>query len=401
MNSPDRIASSIGVTGLYIFVVSMPYSPALSETGFAISLLAALFLAVSNRHISLPSRTYNIALAVFLILVISTIPFSMDPELSIRKFGIVRWLFFPYIILNLNPDIKTSGNLIKTLMVASGIFSVYLLVQHFSGKPVIPYKFDVYQTVNPGNTEESARIALRFGQYYAMLAVFAVVLIIYANRQLKLIMVSVLSGVLSAASTYFAYARSGAVGMWVSLTTWGLLRARTVFYSMLAVTLISIFLVFLFPKTEFSELFYSTIHPTAASGARYGSNMARIHMFDNTLKIVRQHPFTGAGFNCYGEWTRIYEPADAGWERTFSDPAEFLATTGVTGFLGFLILYVSIFSVLFKCSGALSDAVLAAFLVFAAGGVFEPMFFNTVLLRGIMFLIGLCMLYNKNEGTRV
>ncbi len=112
-------------------------------------------------------------------------------------------------------------------------------------------------------------------------------------------------------------------------------------------------------------------------------------MLENTEQILKQHPLTGAGFNCYGVWTKVNRPEDAGWKRTFSDPIEFLATTGAIGFLGFFILYAGILYVLFTAEDALSNAVLAAFLVFAAGGAFEPMFFNTVLLRGMMFLIAL------------
>ncbi len=398
MNRSDKTANTIGLAGLYIFVISMPYSPALSESGFIISFVAAVFLVVSNKHISLPPRIYNIALVLFLTLISITVPFSIDVKFSIQKIGIVRWLLFPYIILNLNLNLKSINRLVKVLLLVSGVFSVYLISQHLLGKSVLPYKFGVYQTVNPSIANQSDRIALRFGQYYAMLFSFMVIYI-YMDKKRRQIFINIVSGLSSIAATYFAYARSGAAGIWASLTVWGLIRAKAVFYGMLGITVAGLLFVIVFPHTRTSELFYSTIHPTSVSGIRYGSNMARVHMFDNTLQILKQHPLTGAGFNSYGQWTKLYKPSEKGWERTFSDPLEFLATTGIIGFIGFLIIYFSIFYMLFKYDGVLSNAVLAAFICFAIGGVFEPMFFNTVLLRGMMFFVAISMAANIKKKS--
>jgi O-Antigen ligase len=401
MNKTDKMANIVGLAGLYIFVLSLPYSPALSETGFWISLSGALVLVVHNRRVSSTSVIYTVAVIFFLIAVGMTVPFSMDVSFSIRKFFIVRWLFFPYVILNLGLDRKTINRLLSMLLIVSGIFSLYLLMQHLSGRAILPYKFDVYQTVNSSNTDISDRIALRFGQYYAVLFTFVVVFT-YLNKDSRHMFRGVVSALSSIAVTYFAYARSGALGIWSSFIVFGLLKARTILYGIILITGIGLAFVFMFPHAELSELVYSTLHPTQVSGVRYGSNVARIHMVDNTIEILKQHPFTGAGFNCYGKWTTINRPEDAGWERTFSDPVEFLATTGVIGFLGFLILYAALFYVLFKYNDSLSNAVLAAFMVFAAGGVFEPMFFNTVLLRGMMFLIGLSMtMYNGSKAEKI
>ena len=388
MKKPDRLLRTLGLAGLFLFVIAMPYSPALSEAGFDAALLAAIIGAAWNKHVHLPPKAYTIALAAFLVLAGITIPFSLDPALSIRKFGIVRWLLFPFVIPNLGIDSKTSKRLLNVLLTISGVFALFLIAQHLLGKTIVPYKFDVYQTVDSANNNLSDRIALRFGQYYAVLFAFVVVFT-YFGKGLMHIVRSITSALVSIATTYFAYARSGAAGLWSSFMVFGLLRARPILYGTLMATLLGLSFVFVFPHTELSELFYSTIHPTKASGVRYGSNLARIHMLENTEQILRQHPFTGAGFNCYGEWTKVNRPEDAGWKRTFSDPVEFLATTGAIGFLGFFILYAGIFSVLFTTHDALSNAVLAAFLVFAAGGAFEPMFFNTMLLRGMMFLIAL------------
>ncbi len=396
MEKTDRILNIIGLAGLYVFVISMPFSPALSEAGFDMGLFAVIIMSAVNRHLLMPPKVYNIVLVIFLILIGITIPFSLDPSLSIRKFGIVRWLFFPYIMFNLNLDPKTFKRLLNILLIMSGVFALYLIAQHLLGKTILPYKFDVYQTVDYTNHNLSDRIALRFGQYYAMLFTFAVVFA-YLNKKLRYIMWSIASAILSIAATYFAYARSGAVGIWSSFITFGMLKARAVLYITIVLTVLGLSFVLMFPHTELSELFYSTIHPTKASGVRYGSNMARIHMLKNTVQILKHHPCTGTGFNCYGKWTKEYRPEDAGWERTFSDPLEFLSTTGAIGFLGFLMFYAGIFYVLFKYDDALSNAVFAAFLVFAAGGIFEPMFFNTVLLRGMMFLIGLSMTIQVNK----
>ena len=394
MKKANTILNTIGIIGLYIFVTTMPFSPALSEVGFEMGLVAIIVKALINKHIYLHPKVYNFTLAFFLILVGITIPFSMDPILSIKKFGIVRWLVFPYILLNLELNLKTSKRLLFLLLLVSGLFSVFVILQHLLGRTIFPYKFDVYQTVDFASKDISDRIALRFGQYYAILFVFVVVLV-YFNKQLMSILLGFISTLLSIATTYFAYARSGAAGIWSSMVTFGLLKARPIFYSVVILTVIGLIFVYMCPHTEISELFYSTIHPTKKTGIRYGSNIARIHMIYNTEYILKQHPLVGTGFNCYGKWTTIHQPQDKGWERTFSDPLEFLATTGIIGFLGFIIFYIGIFYVLFKAKDAISNSVLAAFIVFASGGIFEPMFFNTVLLRAIMFLVGIALLHQQ------
>lgn len=391
MKNIKNIAFKTGLAGLYVFVLSMPYSPALSEAGFDIGLLAAIIIAVSGKRLRLPPRVYTIALVAFIVLAGITLPFSLDPSLSLRKFAITRWLLFPYALLNVDPDAKTSKRLLSMLLAVSGIVAVYLIAQHLLGRSALPYKFDVYQTVDYANHDLSDRIALRFGQYYAVLFVLVVVLAWFSKGVVSRLTHAV-PALVSIATTYFAYARSGAVGIWSAFVAYGVLRVRPILYGTVLATVVGLSFIMMFPHTELSELFFSTIHPTTASGVRYGSNLARIHMLENTEAILRHHPLTGAGFNCYGIWTNKNRPEDAGWQRTFSDPVEFLATTGIIGFTGFLILYLGILYVLFMNKDALSNAVLAGFMTFAAGGAFEPMFFNTVLLRGMMFLIGLSML---------
>lgn len=391
MNKTVRAAHTIGLAGLYLFVAAMPYSPAISEAGFWISFLGAIIHSVNNRRLFRPSVVYGVAVLLFLAAVCITVPFSMDVKLSLRKFFIVRWLVFPYVLFNLELDRKTIHRLLSILLAVSALFSIYLLLQHVFGRQLLPYKFAIYQTVDPVNSGRSDRIALRFGQYYAMLFTF-IVIFTCLDKKFRHIFRGVVSALSSIAVTYFAYARSGALGIWSSFIAFGLLKSRAILYGIILMSGIGLAFVFLFPHTELSELVYSTLHPTQVTGVRYGSNVARIHMLDNTMAILKQHPLTGAGFNCYGKWTDVYRPSDKGWERTFSDPVEFLATTGVIGFAGFLLLYLSISYVLFKSKNGLSGPVLAAFLVFAAGGMFEPMFFNTVLLRGMMFLIGLSMI---------
>lgn len=394
----NYILDIAGLIGLYLFVITMPFSPALSEVGFELGLIVVVIKFILNKDIVLPPKLYNFNLGLFILLVGITIPFSMDPELSIRKFGIIRWLFFPYVILNLNINSKMVKRLLCLLLIVSGLFSIFVILQHLLGKTVIPYKFDVFQVSDFANKDISDRIALRFGQYYAILFVFVIVYL-YFDKQTRYILGSVISAILSITTTYFAYARSGAVGIWVSLVSFGILKAKPIFYGTMLLTVLGLAFVFTYPHTEVSELFYSTIHPTKSSGIRYGSNIARIHMIENTKQILKQHPLVGIGFNCYGKWASVYKPQDKGWERTFSDPLEFLATTGLIGFFGFLALYISIIYVLLIGKHALSNAVLTGFIVFSAGGVFEPMFFNTVLLRGMMFLISLSIANNIHIKT--
>ncbi|MGC8901525.1 MAG: hypothetical protein ACP5OF_08720, partial [bacterium] len=89
MQKLDRILNIVGLAGLFLFVISMPFSPALSEAGFDIGLLVVIIKMISNRRIVLPPKVYNLALVLFVVFVSTTIPFSMDPGLSVRKFGIV------------------------------------------------------------------------------------------------------------------------------------------------------------------------------------------------------------------------------------------------------------------------------------------------------------------------
>jgi hypothetical protein len=311
----------------------------------------------------------------------------------------VRWLLFPFVLTGLSPDAQTSKRLFNLLLLVSGIFALFLIAQHLLGRPLLPYKFGIYQTVNYANDNLSDRIALRFGQYYAVLFVIVVVLV-WLRKEAAFRIAGAVSALASLTVTYFAYARSGAVGVWSALVAYGVLRARPILYGMMIATVLGLSFIFLFPHTELSELFFSTVHPTTASGVRYGSNLARIHMLENTETILHRHPLTGAGFNCYGMWTKKNRPEDAGWQRTFSDPVEFLATTGITGFIGFVMLYLAILYVLFMHKDVFSNAVLAGFMTFAAGGAFEPMFFNTVLLRGMMFLIGLAMLTTVDREAK-
>ncbi len=385
-----KSAKYLGLTGLYLFVISVPYSVALSEIGFWLGAVSVIFIIIAKKHLILAPRIFNAAFALFFVSLLITIPFSMDVRLSVGKAGILRWLFFPYLIINLNLEQKDIKNLLKALLVSSGLFSIFLIIQHLFGKTLLPFSFNVFQTVNQYNHNSSDRILLRLGQYYAMLFVF---LIVYtcSLKDFKHSLAVFPSVVLSLLTTYFSYGRDAVIGIWGSLFIWGIIRWKYMLYTMILIAMAGVLFVFAFPHSQPARLFYSTIHITSAAGERYGSNMARMNMLDNAVTILKQHPLVGIGFNCYGEWTKKYDPSQV-WERISFDPVESLVTTGFIGFMGFVVLYLSIFLMLFKFKDPVSSATLAMFLVFSISGSLETMFFNTLLqLRIMMFFIGIAL----------
>jgi O-antigen ligase len=117
-------------------------------------------------------------------------------------------------------------------------------------------------------------------------------------------------------------------------------------------------------------------------------------MIKESLKIFEKYPLTGVGFNAY----KFY-PSSVG-KRVFSDYLQLLVTTGIIGFSAYIWLLLLVAKENLQILNALkiiknklfsysiSTGIFAAFIAFIICGTFEPMFFNSRILRLFIFLLG-------------
>jgi hypothetical protein len=277
--------------------------------------------------------------------------------------------------------------LLKTLLYIGSLFAVFLILQYLLGKACLPYKFSIYQTPTISNNEVSNRIALQFGQYYALFFIFFITQL-YLLKKMDIVLL--ISSILSFSTVIMASARSSLVGIWCAFIGFGAVKERKILYLITGITIIILSFFVLFPNTKPAKIFYNTLHPVKVYGERYyWSAQDRLNMLKDTVLIFETHPLTGIGFGCYGIWTKKLNLNRGSFNRTSSDPMEFLATAGLLGLIAFIVFYLIIFITLYKQSGVVQSSIFVTFLGFTFGGLFEPMFFNTILLRSMMFLIGI------------
>jgi hypothetical protein len=212
------------------------------------------------------------------------------------------------------------------------------------------------------------------GVFY-VLFLFFVLSNIFKTEKFKDSYLSLIFSFFTFVGIYLTYSRTALVSFAVGVLSLGLLYKK---YKLLilVLVLVSVFVL------SFSDTHIEGLNPfrTASSGER-------IESAQNAVKILKKNPVFGVGFNSYRyAQTRfgfrtpndlIPSNADAGTDNSF---LFVLATTGILGFIFFILSYISILKTLFLEKTVLSYMIFCSFFALLAGSMFLNCLFYTPIL---------------------
>lgn len=252
----------------------------------------------------------------------------------------VRWISYACIFFVISSLDKKFKKTINKILLFDGLLILILgFVQYF----LYPNLRNLYYL---GWDEHNYRMFSVFldpnfaGAFFVLFLLFLVGLMhtyLGTKQKMYTILLAAIS-IFTLIAIFLTYSRSAILMLAAGLSVYLILIGKEKFLPTLFIGIIAV-IVFLTPtyNKENTNLF------------RVTSSMARVETYNNSLKIIKDHPFFGVGFNAYRYAQQKYKfrpvetkyssHADAGVDNSF---LFVLVTTGIMGFLAYINIWKEI-----------------------------------------------------------
>ena len=177
--------------------------------------------------------------------------------------------------------------------------------------------------------------------------------------------------------------------------------------SAVALVLIGLTLSVYFPDSQPGQAVKSILRPFDKQVPRVTSNLQHWHKWKASWMMFKAHPLFGIGSYRFKEELPNYASEEVkakifnhhSWNHAHSIYFDYLATTGIVGFLGLLFFLFAVFRLLVlkykSCKSgfdkSLTLGVLIAVTSFCAGGLTHQSFHDSEILLNLCFLLGLVL----------
>ncbi|OGF58866.1 MAG: hypothetical protein A2Y62_11035 [Candidatus Fischerbacteria bacterium RBG_13_37_8] len=238
-----------------------------------------------------------------------------------------------------------------------------------------------------------------FAEYITMTLPFFIVFL-KKNHSKRLVTIYFLMFWINILSVILTFQRGGIVALFALLCLWFIFRGTvkrkilfSLFITCIILLLISIFIVYVLEPEQFKDRFIEKFFEN--NRTRYWA--AAIDMFLDS-------PLSGLGLDSYGWRYTDYRPIDSPGYVYLHGTAhnqyfQFLACTGITGLIGYLVLYFYTWLKsykIYKENHLASDlAKLLAFSLFGIYSLYQEMFY--ALCIGTLFWIVACSIHYKSS----
>lgn len=374
--SPIKYGDFLFKGGLFLFVVFTPISIGLTEGAFWLALIGYVICKVGTNKPLLPPIGMEKPIIYFIMALIFTSFFSIKPLFSLSSITAFRFFLLYYMVSYYDLDHAFVQKLIILIISMAVLWSAYEIFIYFQTQAhrLHPYTAHINVLVIPMVITLTAILPIKIRyKFYLLVSLF----------------------ILSVASI-LSLSRAAWLGTLAAVAVVFFLSHRKLFMFFTATILLAVFTAAIyFPNSSIGGVINSTIKPFETSGARYGSNMERLHMLQDTVEILEKHPFVGIGPEAYRFVSRDKH------RRISMDVIQILSTSGAIG----LVAYIWLISAfiwrcyfiekmqrkidVFNFSHVISISIFAAWIGFLICGSFEPMFFSTKRFRFMMLLLGL------------
>jgi len=391
------------------FVFCSTFSIAASQIALGMALVIFLVIVFWEKHQPFvrPLRRFYLFVALYVAWLFVT---AATGETPLRSMWILKeeWLFLIIPIgIFLFRNERFSERLILTLAASLVLISVYGCIQHFTG--VYWFKREALTTMDESVYRLSGNFShpLTFGNYMVTASLFCLGLAFSRFRKpvgWKHVLI-ITAGLLGALTTAIANSRGPALALMCGLILLSVLVRR------LSVALIGLALVVVI-ATSSSPGFVDRLEEKFRVDTKLRYEGGRFFIWNNSLKIIRDHPILGVGQgNFKTEYVKHLRP-DIGRHRKYThahcDILNVAAIAGIPGLILYLGLWGAILASFWRCfrNNLLSDGArsfcLAAFLasiVFGVTSLTEATFADEEVRQLLMLFwaVGLSVSYKDKE----
>ncbi len=296
---------------------------------------AWLLRGLLARRVELPSSPLSwpvatMALVFFLTFLAgsSQLPFLTDRERLTSVFYLVRWVEYALLIFVVADVVRTEQRARRLGLAFFGA-ALALALLGFVQLRLFP---DFTSMVPKGWDPHVGRLLSTWfdpnflGGFFAFVTTLAVGLTFFLRGRMRLVL-GAFAGILTVA-LLLTYSRSSYAALLVGLIVLGLLRSRRL---LIVIALVAVASFLAVPRVQERVSGALRIDETA---------QLRIVSWQHALEVVRDHPFTGIGYNTYR-----YVQVDYGFQRDAADHSAggsdsslltILVTTGPAGLVAYL-----------------------------------------------------------------
>ncbi len=376
---------------LILFVFWSPISITGAQTAVSFAFLFWLVRMFMMRKFQLVRTPLNIPIAAFLIAAAIGVIMAVDFKHSLKGYMTLGWMSIFFLFVNNVKDVTQFKRLIRILIIITTIAGAYGIFQHFT-------RTDFFGNVKHLNQPIARSIGffnspMTFGNYILLVLPVVFGLSFYSNTRREKRWLQ-LSGLIILTAIIFSYTRGVWVGLIGGLIFMAILRSKKLLLSVVAgIMVCSMFLVFL-PSSKLTRRVMETFKPGRPVGDR-------IYFWQGSLRIIRDYPITGLGWEGFRIVYPKYKPAE-GYELVCHAHNNFIDMAVDSGLLGlgiFFWLLIIIYKVGFYIFKELEDGYLkgiawgflGSFTAFLIAGLSQYNFGDSEVVMLFYFLLGMVM----------
>ena len=342
----------------------------------------------------------NIPVAAFLVAAAIGVIMGVDFKHSLKGYMTLGWISIFFLFVNNVKDETQFKKLVRILILITTIAGAYAIFQHFT-------RIDFFGNVkyleksfarSPGffNSPQT------FGNYILLVLPVVFGLSFYSNNRREKRWLQ-LSGLIVLTAIIFSYTRGVWLGLIGGLIFMAILRSRKLLLFVLTGLIVcSVFLVIL-PSSGFSRRVMGTFKSERPVGDR-------IYFWEGSLKIIRDYPITGLGWEGFGLVYPEYKPAE-GRQLVSNAHNNFIDMAVDSGLLGlgiFIWFLVTIYKVGFHIFKELEEGYfkgiawgfLGSFTAFLIAGLSQYNFGDSEVVMLFYFLLGMVMVIPRIKEAK-
>ncbi len=391
---------------IYWSIVVMPFSvaiaPAIANT--FIGFFCAFFI-IKRLITKQPFSTDRLTLVFFgLFFAASAISIINSVSYSASFQGIIKLLKYILIILVCSEEVRDKKHIIRIII--SICFGVCLASIDALWQMVFGYDFIHHIAIQAAVGLPRPTAAFPnpnvFGIYMAALTplIFGLTFFYFKGRN-KILMFFV--SVLGLLGVYLSLSRGSGLGIYLAVLFLSIAKKKKLLISFLAGILI--IFPFVMPKNIKQWAKEVNYNPIV-----FMCNQDRISIYNNTINMIKHHPFIGVGLNTftknYGKYKTEQAEKYAHTADTIYAHNIYLQMAGETGLLGlaaFLLFLFQVFRQAFNTSRKLNDgylkiiglSLIACIIAFLVNGLTETSLYYPRVVMVFWYLIGVSLSLNR------
>ncbi len=391
MEEVNRKLEHLIVLFLFLYCCFSSISISAAETALGIALILWIVTLIKKRFKNLSRSSIDLPIITFIIFRLISTFAGVDPANSLLKLKEVG-LFIVVYLIQFNMNKNAFVKLMKTMVYAGGISVVSRIIYMYLIKGL---KFGLANRLSGFSSGY-----MTFGSILTIIILFGISVLFFSentNKEKAFLGVSIFILVIGLGLTL---TRSAWIGLVAGLFFIGVFKERVFLMILIGLVITG----FLFSPPKIKDRFISIF------SSKDATVQTRFQMWSWGWEVFKDHPVFGIGPNNVKKYKDVWDKYKIEGEaknqmvHQHSNFMQMLVTLGISGFLSYIWLLISMLFIFIKgvknlgsdkhLSGVTWGA-LTGFVGFIVTGVFEFNFFDSEVTLLIFFLLGSILAINR------